>query len=515
MSPGIVNFYFDTKASLLLSALEHLAVEFEDNVLAPVSALRERPVQALEKLIALYLDSDIASPRKVSVWYSFWGEASSRREYHAICGKRDVAFAELVGDLMVRLIGQTGAMQLDADAIALGLIGALEMMWQEIAFQTEADLDREFARRRCRAYLRSIFPSSFAEIIPSKMPRAAAAPLAGSAYASTELFAVERAKLFHHSWQWLAHMSDLARAGDYVSADFAGEPVFAIRDGSGGVSPFRNACARSPHAIAPMPAGNLGEPIVCSVDGLRYRLDGTAEGGGHAGLAELPMARRGNHIFVLCAAQIGVTHEPLPCETQQTLEGLVPIGNWNTDDTEADWKLLVEHWEDVTLATSGNIRAAALGGENPAERATDANGVRWRMRLEGEGEGWLSRCYATLVRRLDADPYTLYWTRQLLFPNMLIETRPEGATIRQLLPLAAGRCTVRTRHYITAEAGRTERALSWLARRMAQDWAEQDAKIVTSTQIALCSPLHIAEARSTREENPFWDWLRMKLPGHN
>jgi AcrR family transcriptional regulator len=40
MSPGIVNFYFDTKAALLVAALEHLAVEFEASVLAPVEALR-------------------------------------------------------------------------------------------------------------------------------------------------------------------------------------------------------------------------------------------------------------------------------------------------------------------------------------------------------------------------------------------------------------------------------------------------------------------------------------------
>lgn len=500
MSPGIVNFYFDTKASLLLSALEHLAVEFEERVLAPVSALRERPVQALEQLIALYLDADIASPRKVSVWYSFWGEASSRREYHAICGKRDVAFAELVGDLMVRLIAQTGAMHLDADAVALGLIGALEMMWQEIAFQTEADLDREAARRRCRAYLRSIFPSSFGEIGAAQIPVALAAPLPGSACASRDLFETERAELFHGSWQWLGHESDFGMAGDYVSADVAGEPVFAISDGVGHVRAFRNACSRRPHAIAPMPSGRLGEMMVCAVDGLCYRLDGTAEGGRHRGLAELPAARSRRLIFVLCDPRAGAIGEPVSDEAQPALDGLVPVGSWTTEACRADWKLVVEHWSDVTLARSRNIRAAALGGETAAERTINAEGVIWRTKLEGQGEGWLGRCYANLLRRLDADPEQLVWTRQILFPNLLIEARPEGATIRQVLPSAAGRCTIRMRHYIRAEASRTERALSWLGRRMAKVWAQEDAQIVASTQAALCSPLHRAETRA--------------LPGH-
>ncbi len=161
MSPGIVNFYFETKAALLVAALEFLADEFEERVLAPLQALRDRPEVALLRLIDLYLDPDIASPRKVSVWYAFWGEASARSEYYSICGKRDEAFADLVLDLVQRLILQNQALHLDADGVALGLIGALEMIWQEIAFHDEAELDRPGARLRCVAYLRSVFPVQF------------------------------------------------------------------------------------------------------------------------------------------------------------------------------------------------------------------------------------------------------------------------------------------------------------------------------------------------------------------
>lgn len=164
MSPGIVNFYFETKAALLVAALDYLAVEFEERVLMPLAELRDRPVRALQRLIELYLDPEISSPRKVSVWYAFWGEASARHEYYDICGKRDLAFADLVRDLMARLIAQSGAAHLDADAVALGLIGALEMIWQGIAFQDEADIDRSAARQRCMAYLGSVFPEHFAVV---------------------------------------------------------------------------------------------------------------------------------------------------------------------------------------------------------------------------------------------------------------------------------------------------------------------------------------------------------------
>ena len=111
-------------------------------MLAPVTQLKATPVQALRLLVELYLDADIASPRKVSVWYSFWGEASSRQEYLDICGKKDEDFAVLVRELIERLIAASGAAHLDADGVALGLIGVLEVLWQGIAFQSEANIDR-------------------------------------------------------------------------------------------------------------------------------------------------------------------------------------------------------------------------------------------------------------------------------------------------------------------------------------------------------------------------------------
>jgi TetR/AcrR family transcriptional repressor of bet genes len=128
MSPGIVRFYFDSKAAMLVASLQFLAAEFEEQVLVPAANLRSRPVAALERMVDLYLDPDIASPRKVSVWYAFWGEASSRQEYYDICGKKDESFAVLVRELIGRLIEETSQPQLDPGGIALGLIGALEIM---------------------------------------------------------------------------------------------------------------------------------------------------------------------------------------------------------------------------------------------------------------------------------------------------------------------------------------------------------------------------------------------------
>ncbi len=161
MSPGIVRFYFQSKDAMMLASLRFLAEEFEQQLLIPVSRLKADPVAALSMLVDLYLDPQIASPRKVSVWYSFWGEASSRAEYFDLCGQKDANFTALTRDLIDRMIRFTGAAQLDPDGVALGLIGVLEVLWQDIAFQDERSIDRPQVKRRAMSYLRSVFPGHF------------------------------------------------------------------------------------------------------------------------------------------------------------------------------------------------------------------------------------------------------------------------------------------------------------------------------------------------------------------
>src|SRR5258706_11789951 len=60
MSPGIVRFYFDSKAAMLVASLEYLAAEFEEQLLVPIAALKATPVAALERLVELYLGPEIA-----------------------------------------------------------------------------------------------------------------------------------------------------------------------------------------------------------------------------------------------------------------------------------------------------------------------------------------------------------------------------------------------------------------------------------------------------------------------
>jgi len=396
MSPGIVRFYFDSKDAMLVASLAYLAAEFEERVMQPVARLKETPVRALEQLVELYLDPDLASPRKVSVWYSFWGEASSRQEYYEICGKKDDDFAALVRELIERLVVQSGDVHLDPDAVALGLIGVLEVLWQSIAFTNEEQIDRAAAKARSLAYLRSIFPRQFGGAASTAQSATRNPPWV---YADPMLLNIERERLFRPSWQLAGHESELARAGDYLTLDFTGERAVLVRGSDGEIRAFRNSCRKRPHALLAGARGHLNSEIRCDIHDLRYGLDGKFLAGSTRGdLTALQLAAPGGCLLIRA---FGAASAP-PGVEWNSLRGFQPSAAQEID-VAADWKLLVEQW---------------------LEYQPPAKGVQ----------------------------------RVFLAPNHLLELRSAAATLLQVLPVAAGQCRLRRLEYVRAAAGKGKQA---------------------------------------------------------
>jgi len=471
MSPGIVRFYFDSKAAMLVASLEYLAEEFDDRLIVPVAELKATPVAALERLVDLYLGPEIASARKVSVWYSFWGEASSRQEYYDICGKRDARFEALVRELIGRLIADTGARHLDADAIALGLIGALEMLWQGYAFQTESSIDRADARRRCMAYLRSVFPAQFAMPVDRPSPL----ELPPAAYASAPLLEAERNALFFGSWQFVGLASELVSPGDYLTLDVPGTRALVLREPMGGLRALENTCPQRPHALAMQRSGHLDGLIACSVHNLRYDLHGEPQGDTPGGaLTGLELAVVGGFVFVRAAVD-GQHAPPAPAAATATAAtDLRPAGPPRETEVAADWKLLIEQWLEWPGAQPSSAVAPGsveFAGDLPATGA------------------WREQRYRGLARQAG----TARWQRSFIAPNQLIDVRPGAVQVLQVLPLAPGRCCLRSFDYAPAPSGRLDRALACLAGRLARRRPAADAALATSVQRGLESPGPVRE----------------------
>jgi TetR/AcrR family transcriptional regulator, transcriptional repressor of bet genes len=446
LSPGIVRFYFASKAAMLVASLQFLAAEFEDQVLAPVSRLKDKPVAALQLLVELYLDPELASPRKVSVWYAFWGEASSRQEYYDICGQKDEGFAALVREIIERLIVKSGQAHLDADGIALGLIGVLEMLWQDFAFKDEVDIDRAAAKGRAMAYLRSVFPDDFVSRAGGEGSAGRSdASLSAWTYENPRLYALERDHMFRRSWQFAAHATQLGTPGDFVSNDLGFERVLLMRGADGELRAFRNSCPAAPHALVAPGAARLNI-IRCAIHGLAFALDGTMVGG--AALGSSPVGRP-PHLLGLEVKQAG---------------DLVLVRADRAPRNPA----FADHWQDLSVAP----RARALPARADIKIAADWKIVAellvglggWPRaagdRLPAPTHGWSARRYQVLTQQ-PADAARQHF----LAPNHWISLRPDGWSLRQVLPTAPGRCLLRHYRYTYCENAALAAAAEYLAER--------------------------------------------------
>ncbi|MDE2304076.1 MAG: TetR family transcriptional regulator C-terminal domain-containing protein [Gammaproteobacteria bacterium] len=506
MSPGIVRFYFASKASMLVASLQFLSTEFEEKVLQPVAALKEDPVAALETLVHLYLDPEIASTRKVSVWYSFWGEASSRQEYYDICGNKDERFAALVRELVERLITRTGLRQLDADGIALGLIGVLEMLWQDFAFRDENQIDRPAARRRCFAYLRSVFPGRFVSNEPVEAPQA---PLPLSRHDSDPLESAERRALFTDAWQFAGAEAGLVEAGRYRALDLYAERVLLVRGADRVLRAFRNCCPVQPHDLVADGIGTFGpEGIRCRLHGAKVTLEGApADSGGSQGLRAFETALVGGLVLVRLGEGPDASAEPDSwIEALQRLGPMNP-GRYHARGVAADWKLVVEQCLDLTMPEAAGPDTTWSQIRLTTDSATGR--CDWQARLTESFGGWT----VERLRRLQGDGGPMTWRRCFVAPNRWLEIRGDGIAVLQVLPEAVGRCRLVHAEFQFESDGRESLAMAFLARRLARCGSREADAVVESMQRAVVAFGYqgTPTAAVSAPVAAFRDWYRRRI----
>ena len=481
LSPGIVRFYFKSKAAMLVASLRFLATEFEQQVLEPVGNLRHSPVQALQKMVELYLDPGVASTRKVSVWYAFWGEATARQEYLEICGQKDERFADLVRELIGRMIEESRRPHLDTDAIALGLIGVLEMLWQGFAFQAEKDIDRIAARRRCMAYLSSVFPGHF--------------PAHGAAAGWDSLppavrFAEERARCFEHAWQFAGLERELRSHGDYLALTLATSRALVVRDGEQ-THALRNDCPQQPHALVMTRHGHLQGAISCPLHRLGFAFDGGAREPTQ-GASLVPMG------LAVVAGLVLVNHDaagPAPALKAEgrgsaAERGIAAGAAFAEFEVAADWKIAVEQLLLHRLPEH-EAGGGVLGFRDPVLVVDSVRyQISWRATPNG-GESWSAQRLATLAHGRAESA----WARRYLWPNLLLEFRPDGLGVIQVMPTAAGHSRWQCFDYRYQGTEPADRAGGFLAGRITRRALRLDIDLASSTQQGMTAPGYAADGQ--------------------
>ena len=147
--------------ALLVAPLVSCVLLFRAARRAATEGGAEDPAAALRRLVDLYLDPELASASRISVWYAFWGEAGARRVYLDRVAQADREELAVLVELFGLMIARGGHRHLDAEATAKAFFGLREFIWQDIMAEGDR-IDRAAARHLIYRYLAGLFPEEFA-----------------------------------------------------------------------------------------------------------------------------------------------------------------------------------------------------------------------------------------------------------------------------------------------------------------------------------------------------------------
>ena len=164
LTAAMVNFHFSGKESLLLETLRFVSTEFQKAFEDAMRRAGDDPVQALENIVETNFDMELSDPRRLAVWYAFWGERRARVDYQDICGAHDQAYEDCIIGLFRQLVEMEGKPGMDAEALAQGFMGLLDYMWQAL-MADDTLAGRANRAALCRNFLKSVLPRCFGGVV--------------------------------------------------------------------------------------------------------------------------------------------------------------------------------------------------------------------------------------------------------------------------------------------------------------------------------------------------------------
>ncbi|MEP6801581.1 MAG: aromatic ring-hydroxylating dioxygenase subunit alpha, partial [Acidobacteriota bacterium] len=108
-------------------------------------------------------------------------------------------------------------------------------------------------------------------------PLAEAWTIPASWYVDQRIERLERDTVFTRSWQCIGRSDQVGNPGDFVTAEFAGEPVMAVRGNDGVLRAFFNVCRHHAAAVETRAEGRA-HLLRCPYHGWTYSLAGELKG---------------------------------------------------------------------------------------------------------------------------------------------------------------------------------------------------------------------------------------------
>lgn len=160
MSHGIINFHFQTKDQLLLEAMNYLVDEHLTHWRAGLASAKHSAADQLLSLIATDFNPKIVAPRRLAVWFAYWGEMSNRPEFRAIADSKDKERHEQMRLLCESLKQSGDYAHIDSKVFATNLEALIDGLWLHLLLLPK-DISASQAQQNCISFLASTFPAHF------------------------------------------------------------------------------------------------------------------------------------------------------------------------------------------------------------------------------------------------------------------------------------------------------------------------------------------------------------------
>ncbi len=284
--------------------------------------------------------------------------------------------------------------------------------------------------------------------------------LPGDSYASPEVFARERERVFAESWLCAGRASTLARPGEYALFEIAGESVIVVRDASNALRAFFNVCRHRGSRLCESASGRFPGAIVCPYHAWTYGLDGElvaarnmTEADGFE-RAEFPLhAVRMETVAGFVFVNLGRTG--VPTTAAEFLAPLAPkLKRWDVAnlvtarsiayELACNWKLVFQNYSECYHCPVIHPQLAALSPWDSGANDLGAGAILGGPMDLGASSATMSLSGASPRAPLGGvcgdDLRRVYYYS--IFPSMLLSLHPDYVMTHLVQPLAADRTRV-------------------------------------------------------------------------
>jgi len=325
-------------------------------------------------------------------------------------------------------------------------------------------------------------------------------------YHDAEIYRRELDAIFHRSWCYVGHASQLPRAGDYRVEQLADQCIVLLRDRESRLRAFFNVCQHRGHQLL-SGAGSGKKRIVCPYHAWSYGLDGRLLQAPHTermqgfeaadyGLRPVRLAECAGLLFANldpAAADFEAEYPGL----EETIASSLPGHRGCTTarqfdfDIAANWKIVVDNFsEGYHIPVAHRLLSQVLDNTTGQCRRRESRYAFFESRSKSGYEGY----------EIDAGSPYRSWT---IWPNTCMLSLPgcENLVVIRMAPDGPGRC--REHVDLLAAPNAPASRLEALRQLFAEQFNAEDIAIVESVHRGLQS-LGYDQGRYVVDDSDGW-----------